>query len=88
MVYFFFPDVIDGYATERQEFIVTSICITIAWLQWSLIFLGGIHIFREYNENLAAERAAANRRPALPSDGSGESARDRCTQPGVSGGGR
>ena len=54
VVYFFFPDVIDGYATERQEFIVTSICFTIAWLQWFLIFLGGIHIFREHNENLAA----------------------------------
>ena len=37
---------------------------------------------------IAEQSAAANRRPALQSGGSGDFARDSCSRPGVSGGGR
>ena len=53
MVYCFFPDVIDGYASETQEYIVTSICFTVAWLEWFVIFLISIYAFRKTNENIA-----------------------------------
>ena len=50
----FFPDVIDGYASSTEESIVAAVIYLLAWMQWFLIFLGGIHMFRPHNENLAA----------------------------------
>jgi hypothetical protein len=55
LVYLFCPDVIDGYATERQEFIVTSICFTVAWLQWFFIFLIGTCLLRKYYANIGEQ---------------------------------
>lgn len=54
LVYLFFPDVIDGYATPAEEYIVTSFCFILAWAQWFFIFLIGIHCLRKQNENTAA----------------------------------
>ena len=34
---------------------MTSICFTIAWLQWFFIFLIGIHVFGKHNENIAEQ---------------------------------
>jgi hypothetical protein len=54
LVYLFFPDVIDGYATQTEEYIVTSLCFILAWVQWFFIFLISIYLFRKQNENIAA----------------------------------
>ena len=54
LVYLFFPDVIDDYATQTEECFVTSIFFTLAWAQWFFIFLIGIHWLRKQNENTTA----------------------------------
>jgi hypothetical protein len=43
-----FPDVIDNYASEGQEFVFCFITFAATWLQWVLIFYVGPRLYRKY----------------------------------------
>lgn len=49
----FFPDIVDGYENQDQEFAFMLAVFALGWLQWFVIFFAGLRLYRKY-ENTAA----------------------------------